>query len=174
MASAARGETSARHALYERYREFVFRAAFRFTGNEADARDIAQDVFVALFTRAAAFSPQGKFTTYLWRVVANRCLNERAKRQLRLEVPDSEAALNALPELPERAPDRLLEQRQVQERVRRAIVALPERQRLAVVLSRFEGLSYEEIAAALDCSVSSVESLLFRARQGLAKSLAQG
>ena len=173
MARAAEGDRTAWRELYERHRDFVFRAAHRLTGSEAEARDLTQDVFVALFTRARAFKLQGKFTTYLWRVVANRFLNERAKARQRLEDPADERLLQ-LPGPAELAPDRQLEKRELQEKVRGAILQLPERQRLAVVLHRFEGLAYEGIAEALGCSVSSVESLLFRARQSLAKSLAEG
>jgi RNA polymerase sigma-70 factor (ECF subfamily) len=76
-----------------------------------------------------------------------------------------------LAESEERSPERLLERKRSAARVRAAILSLPERQRLAVVLSRFEGMSYEEISQALSCSVSSVESLLFRARQNLLRRL---
>lgn len=172
MARAGAGDQAARRALYERHQEFVFRAAFRFTGNEADARDLAQDVFVALFSRVHRYAAQGRFTTYLWRVVANRFLNEREKTRRHVEVPDAVAVLSALPDAPERSPEREAERRETDQRVREAILALPERQRLAVVLSRFEGLDYEGIASALGCSVSSVESLLFRAREKLARALA--
>jgi RNA polymerase sigma-70 factor (ECF subfamily) len=72
---------------------------------------------------------------------------------------------------PEPRPDELLEDAQLRSVVRSAVAALPPRQRIAVLLSRFEGLSYEEIADALDCSISSVESLLFRARQALERTL---
>jgi len=173
MSRAAAGDRGAWRELYEAHRDFVFRTALRFTGNADAARDVAQDVFVALFTSGRGFDPKGKFTTYLWRVVANRCLNERARSRQRLEDPADERTLQ-LPGPAEQAPDRQLERREVQDKVRGAILALPERQRLAVVLRRFEGLSYEGIAEALECSVSSVESLLFRARENLARSLAQG
>ncbi|MBI5549678.1 MAG: sigma-70 family RNA polymerase sigma factor [Deltaproteobacteria bacterium] len=172
MARVAQGDLLAWRTLYERQRDYVFRAALRFMGNEADARDVVQDVFVSLFSRAGSFRTSGKLTTYLWRVVANRCLNERARARNRAEAPASGVAgLESVAAPEERAPDRQLEHREVREQVQRAILALPERQRLAVILSRYEGLSYEEIASALECSVSSVESLLFRARQGLAKAL---
>jgi RNA polymerase sigma-70 factor (ECF subfamily) len=168
---ASTGDRDAWRELYGRYREFAFRAAFRFLGSEAEARDVAQDVFVSLFSKARDFRPEGKFSTYLWRVVANRCLNERARARNRVDSSGAQAEAERVPESSERAPDSELERRQLQQRVQRAILELPERQRMAVVLSRYEGLSYEEIALALECSISSVESLLFRARQNLARSL---
>ncbi|MHB8879192.1 MAG: RNA polymerase sigma factor [Myxococcaceae bacterium] len=163
------GDRAALHALYQRHGDFVFRAALRHLGDEDEARDVVQDVFAGLFGRARAYTAQGRFTTLLWRVVANRCLNERARphrRDRARGIADEEEAL-AAPAAAEEQPDRQLERRQTREAVRAAILSLPERQRLALVLSRYEGLSYEEIAQALSCSVSSVESLLFRARQNL-------
>jgi RNA polymerase sigma-70 factor, ECF subfamily len=171
MAQVVAGDRLAWRALFERHKDFVFSIAYRFMGDEHDARDVLQDVFVALFAQASRYKPTGAFRSYLWRLVANRCLNERARAHRRLQT-DLGEQLAALPDTENKEPHRLLEARETTEAVRAAILALPERQRFAVILSRYEGSSYEEIAEALSCSVSSVESLLFRARQSLAKSLA--
>jgi len=170
MARAAAGDRAAWHALYVAHADFVHRTASRFAGNEADARDITQDVFLSLFLHAGGWKPTASLTSWLWRLAANRCLNEGAKAGRRLAA--GAAALETVPEPPERAPDRQLERHEEQERVRTAIMALPERQRLAVILSRYEELSYEGIAQALSTSVSAVETLLFRARRSLAQKLA--
>lgn len=170
---AIAGDRAAWRVLYEQHRDFVFRVAVRFLGDEGEARDVAQDVFVHVFTRVESYRPDGRFRTYLYRVVANRCLNERARARHRRRVNGRDADEAALAAAPDRAgsPEEQLVRAQEDERVRSAIGRLPERQRLAVILSRFEGLSYEEIAAALETTVSSVESLLFRARQALARDL---
>lgn len=170
MARTAAGDRPAWRTLFERHGRFVLAVAYRYLGDETEARDILQDVFVALFTHARDYQPSSPFRSYLWRVVANRCLNERAHARHRLRAGAEE--LDAIADAERKAPDRLAEARQVESAVRRAVLALPDRQRMAVVLSRFEGLSYEETAQALSCSVSSVESLLFRARQTLARALA--
>ncbi len=171
---AIAGNRTAWHALYLAHNEFVFRVAARFLGDEAEARDVAQDVFVQIFTRLSTYRPVGRFRTYLYRVVANRCLNERARarHQRHATADEHDDAFAAVTDLAE-SPEERLVRREEARRVRAAIARLPERQRLAVVLSRFEGLSYEGIAAALDATVSSVESLLFRARQALARDLAE-
>lgn len=171
MARAGRGDRAAWHALYVAHRDFVHALALRFLGDEAGARDATQDVFVSLFARASAYRPTAGLAAYLRRVTVNRCLDERARARIRRR---AEAPAPALEEVPSRAPgpEALLEREETGAAVRAAVAALPGRQRMAVVLSRFEGLSYEEIAEALDCSVSSVESLLFRARQKLARELA--
>jgi len=170
MTRAGRGDRTAWHALYVRHKDFVYFTALRFLGEEAAARDATQDVFVSLFSHAKAYRPTASFWSYLRRVTVNRCINERtlAQNRRRQDVPET-----ALDQIAARGLDveALLERGQSEAAVRAAVAALPERQRMAVVLARFEGLSYEEIADALDCSVSSVESLLFRARQKLARAL---
>jgi RNA polymerase sigma-70 factor (ECF subfamily) len=169
---AISGDRSAWRALYQEHNDFVFRVAARYLGDEAEARDVAQDVFVQVFTRVASYRPVGRFRTYLYRVVANRCLNERARarHQRRTGGTEGEAALAAVPDGAGSAEEQLAQEQEARG-VRAAIARLPERQRIAVILSRYEGLSYGEIAAALETTVSSVESLLVRARQTLAREL---
>jgi RNA polymerase sigma-70 factor (ECF subfamily) len=170
MVRAGGGDRDAWHALYDRHRSFVFATALRFLGDEAAARDTSQDVFVSLFSHAKAYRPTASFSSYLRRITVNRCLNERASARNRRRQEGFEPELEAIV-AGDLDPHALLERREIELAVRAAIAALPARQRMAVILSRFEGLSYEEIALALDCSVSSVESLLFRARQKLASAL---
>ena len=173
-ARASSGDRGALRELYLAHRDAAWRVAVRYLGDEADARDVVQDVFVTLLSKPDSYSPSSRFSTWLWRVVANRCLNRRAKAGFRGGARDAGAgALEELAEDPGRSPEAALLQAETATRVRAAIEALPDRQRLAVLLSRFEGLSYEEIAAALETSVSSVESLLFRARRALAEALAE-
>ncbi len=168
MKDVAARDRQAVKILYERHVEFVFRVAYTFLFDEDDARDITQSVFVALMESAHRYSPAAKFTTWLYRIVANRCLNHRSKarRRLRGSQPDRDI-LEQIPASEEARPDRCLERAERVARVRRALLKLPERQRLAVVLRHFEEMRYEEIATALGCSKRSVESLLFRARQSL-------
>jgi RNA polymerase sigma-70 factor (ECF subfamily) len=171
---AAAGDRGALRDLYLLHRDAAQRLAFRYLGDEAEARDVVQDVFVTLLSQPAAFAPTARFSTWLWRVVVNRCLNRREKAGFRGDRREAgAAALESLQADPARAPEAALLRAEEEARVRAAIEALPERQRMAVLLSRFEGRSYEEIADALETSVSSVESLLFRARRALAAALAE-
>ena len=171
MSRAGEGDRVAWQMLYARHRQFVYATAFRFLDDEAAARDVTQDVFVSLFSHAGAYRSTAKFQTFLRRVTVNRCINERASARNRHAVESPDQALATVAGHRE-DPEAQLERDQTAAVVRDAVAALPARQRMAVILSRFEGLSYEEIAQALDCSVSSVESLLFRARQNLAVALA--
>ncbi len=170
MARAGEGDRSAWQTLYVRHRDRVFRTALRFLADEPAARDVAQDVFVSVFAHARSYRFTASFVSYLRRVTVNRCINARASAHAARRDPSGEEALRAAVGH-DPGPEARLEQRETAEAVRAAVAALPPRQRMAVILSRFEGLSYEEIAAALECSISSVESLLFRARQTLARTL---
>lgn len=172
MARAGRGDRAAWHTLYVRHRDRVFRTALRYLAEEAAARDVTQDVFISVFAHAKSYRPTAGLPSYLRRVTVNRCINARASAHEahRLTSDDAQAALR---DVADRNPDPeiRLEQRETEAAVRTAVGALPARQRMAVILSRFDGLSYEEIADALGCSISSVESLLFRARRALARAL---
>jgi RNA polymerase sigma-70 factor, ECF subfamily len=173
MALAAEGDRAAWKTLYLRHRDRVFRIALRFLEEEASARDVTQEVFISLFAHARSYRSTGSFPSYLRRVTVNRCMNLRASAHETHRAASADAALqDVVDSAPD--PEARLQCEQTAAAVRAAIAALPPRQRMAVVLSRFEGLSYEEIASTLECSISSVESLLFRARQGLARSLGRG
>ena len=170
MSRAGEGDRSAWKALYVRHRDLVFRTALRFLADEPAARDVTQDVFVSVFAHARSYRPTGSFLSYLRRVTVNRCINARASAHAARRHPSSEDVLREVVDHSP-GPEARLEQKETAAAVRAAVAALPPRQRMAVILSRFDGLSYEEIAAALECSISSVESLLFRARQTLARTL---
>lgn len=170
MERAGEGDRAAWKALYVRHRDRVFRTALRFLAEEPAARDVTQEVFLSLFAHAKSYRPTGNFLSYLRRLTVNRCMNVRASAHETRRVQSADAVLR---DVADQAPDpeARLQRDQTAAAVRAAIAALPTRQRMAVILSRFESLSYEEIAVALECSISSVESLLFRARQGLARAL---
>ena len=172
MARAARGDRGAWRSLYARHRDHVFRMELRFLGQEPAARDVAQEVFISLFAHARSYRPRGSFLRYLRRMTVNRCMNVRASAHESRRVMSADAVRSDLADGAPSAQE-LLERDETAAAVQAAIAGLPARQRMAVVLSRFEGMSYDEIAAVLECSISSVESLLFRARQALARALSR-
>jgi RNA polymerase sigma-70 factor (ECF subfamily) len=169
---AGAGDRDAVQALYDRHAGFVFRTAYRFVVDEEDARDITQSVFVSLIQSADRYRPEARLTTWLYRIVVNRCLNHRSQASRRLrKYSRDDGALEQWPAPEEERPDRQLERSEEVGRVHAAMLELPERQRMALILSRFEEMSYQEIAEAMGCSKNSVESLLFRARRQLRRSL---
>ena len=146
MVQIAAGRAGAFEALVRRHEERVLRIALRFAP-QADAEDIGQDVFLSVFRAASRYTPRAQFTTWLYRIVVNACLSHRRRMQP-VPAPRPEPSDTA-------------------DRVREAVGQLPERQRLAVILHRFDGLPHREIAAALDTTESAIESLLARAYAAL-------
>ena len=141
--------------------------ARRILGNDAHAEDIVQDALLRVWTNAPRWRPEAAFRTWLYRVVVNLCLN--AKRR----APD--LPLDAASDAPDPAAraDDVLAERERDRQLNAAIAALPDRQRAAIALTYQEGLGNAEVAAVLDTSVSSVETLLVRARQSLRAALAE-
>ncbi|MFO8071503.1 MAG: RNA polymerase sigma factor [Polyangia bacterium] len=173
MENLARGDRQALRVIYERHAEFVYRVAYRFAGSEEDARDITQSVFVTIMQSAGRYKAKGKLRTWIYRVVVNRCLKHRtrADRRLRAELTDRD--FEEIPAADENRPDRIAQRAERAGKLWAAIRELPQRQRVALISSRFEGQSYEEIANALGSSKKSVESLIVRARRSLAKSFSK-
>jgi RNA polymerase sigma-70 factor (ECF subfamily) len=165
MARTAQGDGRAFRTLAERHAGHALRLARRILGNEALAEDIVQDALLRVWIHAPRWRPEAAFRTWLYRVVVNLCLNaKRRPADLPLDAAGHVAD-------PADAADADLEIRERDRRLAGAIGALPERQRAAIVLSYQEGLSNAEVAAVLDTSVSSVETLLVRAKRALRTSL---
>lgn len=163
------GDESAFAALFERYRARVLNTAYHFLGNKDTAQDVAQEVFVKIYTSTKAYRPDAAFSTWLYRITANACLDHLRKHKHHKAVSEeiSESVLD-----PAALPQAQVESEELAREVRSALAALPENQRIAVVLQRHEELSYRQIADVLKISVPAVESLLFRAKQSLRARLA--
>jgi len=168
------GDHAAFRTLVERHQNAVIGTVAKMLGNPSEAEDIAQQVFLRIWRNAKRYRPDAKFTTYLFTITRNLVFNETRRRSRKKEVSSDEREehSNQLVEAsPDRQPDAELLQAELQKAVDDAIAALPEAQRMAVVLRRYEQLSYEEIADVLSLSVSAVKSLLFRARTTLRDAL---
>lgn len=168
---AAQGDERAFEQLVGRYQPAVFNTIYRYTGNQADVQDLAQEVFIKVWQNAAKFKGRSRFSTWLYRIVVNHCLNYRRKYRRPHFSLDEMVEQGNIPDPLIVEPDP--EQRRKVELVRRAIDELPERQRMALILAQFEERSYAEIAEIMKVSVSSVESLIFRARRALRERLAK-
>lgn len=174
MKRIAMGDDQAFATLIERHQDMVVGTVAKMLGNASEAEDISQQVFLRIWKSAKRYKPSAKFTTYLFTITRNLVFNEIRRRKRRNEVSSDEREENAHIEISdsdERRPDRQLERQELTKIVDKAIAALPEQQRLAVVLRRYEQMPYEEIAEILDISLSAVKSQLFRARTTLRESL---
>jgi len=170
---ARRGDERAFAHLLRLHQNRVYDLLVRMLGDRAEAEDVAQEVFVAFHRALPAFRGDSRVSTWLFRIAKNHCLNRLKYRGRRGEGQHVEldALDRAGAEGPE-TPERTLERAQVNERVQAAIAALPEEQRLVLVLRDIEDLSYEEIAAVLEQPEGTVKSRLHRARLALARRLA--
>ena len=168
------GDHAAFRQLVERHKDAVIGTVAKMLGNPSDAEDISQQVFLRIWRNAKRYRPDAKFTTYLYTITRNLVFNETRRRSRKKEVSSDEREEHSnqwVEASPDRQPDAELLQAELRSAVDAAIAALPEVQRMAVVLRRYEQLPYEEIAEVLHTSLPAVKSLLFRARTTLRESL---
>jgi RNA polymerase sigma-70 factor (ECF subfamily) len=164
------GDREAFRLLFEVYKDRVFSIARYSLGDEAAADDVTQQIFVKLITRIGQFRGESEFTTWLYRLVINTCLDERRKRRRFLPVSEFETA-QPMSNTNQRSPEMRYARREVADSVRQAIGGLKPKMRLPILLKYIEGLSYEEIAEVLGCSKGTVASRLNRAHKALAGKL---
>jgi RNA polymerase sigma-70 factor, ECF subfamily len=171
------GNESGFEELVQRHQVKVINFIYYFLNDRWEAEDVAQEVFLKVWRNAHKFKGKSKFSTWLYRIVINTCLNH--KRSGKKESNPQDSISNPLdgqnnPELAGKTqcnPHQVMEKKERETVVNQSIRLLPQNQRMALILSRFEGYSYTEIAELMKVSISSVESLLFRAKQKLAKIL---
>lgn len=160
--------------LVEIHQHAVIGTVAKMLGSPDDAEDIAQQVFVRIWKSAKRYQPQAKFTTWLFTITRNLVFNEMRRRQRKPSVSINEREDDfhiGTPDDPSKTPDATALQNELEIAVDRAIQDLPEKQRMAVILRRYEEMPYEEIGEILKLSLPAVKSLLFRARVQLKESL---
>ena len=170
MKRVAGGDTEAFRDLIEAHQARIVGTVAKMLGDSSDAEDIAQQVFLRVWKSAGRYQPTAKFTTWLFRITRNLVLNELRRRRRHPLVPLDREADEPRFEAPDttgHTPAQSLLEEELQAAIQSAIDGLPEVQRMAVVLRRYEGIPYEEIAEVLDLSVPAVKSALFRARTEL-------
>ncbi len=172
LACLAAGDGDALVGLVERHQDRLLRLCERLLGDREEARDAVQDVFLKVYGKAASYRPRGQVYTWIYRIAANHCLNRLRRRNLvrffsLTRAPDEEPAAHAEPISEAADPATAAETRQRWRATRRAIDRLPVGQRAVLVLAKFEGLSYKQIAEALAITPGAVESRLFRAMRNL-------
>jgi RNA polymerase sigma-70 factor, ECF subfamily len=164
MLRTSSGETEAYRELFDRHYARAVNLVYRFLGDRDLAEDVAMEAFARVYESRRQFRGSSKFSTYLHRVLVNLSINA-ARRGGRASTQD----LDGL-ELPSPArddPAAVAQRSEVARAVRNAMLALPERQRLALVLTRYQELSYQDAAEAMGVSVKALESLLHRAKQSI-------
>lgn len=175
MLKFQQGDRSAFDALFEKYKKPLVNFTYRFSGNKMIAEELTQETFLRVYKAAKNYSPTAKFSTWLFRIATNLCLNERRRIENRFwtdgydkeyHAGQPEANYNAV-----KPPHKLAEQREKHFLIQKAVLALPDKQRAALLLLIQNGFSYKEIGSQMNLSEKAVKSLIFRARQNLKQKL---
>lgn len=175
MERISAGEEEAFKLLIEKHQHAVVGTVSKMLGSPTEAEDISQQVFLRVWKSASTYKPTAKFTTFLFTIVRNLVFNEMRRKKTRKQVSIEEQGEDWGMEVPDKSTPAPSEEALQEELIRvvdMAIADLPEPQRIAIVLRRYENLPYEEISKVLNTSVSAVKSHLFRARTTLKKELA--
>ncbi|HUU59071.1 MAG TPA: sigma-70 family RNA polymerase sigma factor [Phycisphaerae bacterium] len=174
------GETAAFEELVRRNTSKIHALVYRFLGDPGVVEDLSQEVFLRVYRTAPRYQPTAKFSTWLYRIVANLSFNvlrdRRKGRRVQLDVPgsdDPEALYRNVPDDHGPRPHHDMDAHELEQKVAQAISALPGNQKIAIILNKYESKSYEDIAAILGCSTMAVKSLLSRARGNLRESLSR-
>ena len=165
---AARGDERSFEALIAPYVDVTYRLCLRMMGNEQDAADMAQEALVRAWRRLSTYKAQSRFSTWLYRIASNVCLDELRKRKNR--EAESLPALQESgfdPADEQNTPEQALDRKDTRAQLARAISSLNEEQRTALLLRDVHGLSYDEIASVLDMNLNTVKSRIARARASL-------
>lgn len=174
---AQMGDNKAFELLIDEHFKKIYNIAYRLSGNEADASDMTQEVLIKIFRHIGAFNGNSKFSTWVYRVATNTCLDELKKIKRRstysldaeLDTGENEVVVQVRDEAP--TPDIVAEQKELSAAVGKAIKRLSPDHSAVVILRDIQGMSYEEIAKILNCSVGTVKSRLNRGRAQLKKIL---
>src|SRR6266478_1173247 len=170
MARIREGDMEALRLLVETHQARIIGTISKMLGSDAESEDLAQQVFIRVWKSAPRYRPTAKFTTWLFRITRNLVFNElRRKRHF---VDHTEEVAEPA-ERVEKEPDRVLLEGELQKAIQEAINQLPESQRMAIILRRYEDMSYEDIAKVMETTVPAVKSILFRARAELREKLAK-
>ncbi|MFW6019997.1 MAG: RNA polymerase sigma factor [Bacteroidales bacterium] len=173
-----KGDKQAFRQLVEDHKNMVYTTAYGFVHNKAEAEDIAQEVFVEVFNSIDKFKGEAKISTWIYRITVNKSINAlnkmkrigKVKQTTTSYDPENENSLE-IPEETKNSPDAIHENQERREILENAIDGLPENQKTAFVLHKYDGLAYKQISDIMETSLSSVESLLHRAKTNLQKKL---
>jgi len=169
------GDREAFNRIVEKHSKSIINFIYRFTASREDAEDLAQDVFIRVYNAAQSYSPSAKFTTWIYRIASNISIDFIRKRKgeknnssldEKFETDEGSPG-NQTADINAPQPDKEAEQNETNEEINGVLQSLPENQRAAIIMKIYEDRPYAEIAQVLGVSISSVESLIFRARSSL-------
>jgi RNA polymerase sigma-70 factor (ECF subfamily) len=164
------GDISCFGTLFDKYKTKLLNFVYRFVGNQIDAEDITQEVFLRVYNSKNKYKPKSKFSTWIYKIAKDLCIDYLRKHKHEI-IPIDEEIIQQLSDKTNDEPNVSAERNEINKIIHSALFSLPVNQRTALYLKVYENKSYKEIAQILGCSVSAVESLIFRARQSLKEKL---
>lgn len=178
LSDFTKGDEDSFNQILNRHKKPLINFIYRYTLNDTDAEDIAQEVFLKIYLNASKFKPNAKFSTILYKIAINLSIDFIRKKKRKMSIANifsldawfhsKDGEINReFQDSSRNTPEAILELKEQSLSIERLLENLPENQRLAIVLKVYEKKNYKEIADIMNCSISSVESLLFRARQNL-------
>lgn len=170
MLKAGEGNLQSFEELVLKHQKAVLNAAFRYTGNPSVAEELTQDVFVRVFRAAKSYRPEARFSTWLFTIVRNVCMNYKMREGKQDHQMDADNDLVEISQSQENPEQRAI-RRELEMKIQEAIMSLPETLRMPLILSQFQQMPYEEIAKVLELSVAAVKVRIHRARNALAQRL---
>ena len=170
------GDKSAFDLLVIKYQHRIIQLVNRYVKDPSEAQDVAQESFIKAYRALGNFRGDSAFYTWLYRIAINTAKNYLVSRNRRysdyhIDVQDAEQVENSLQLKVMETPDNLLQNDEIIDAIKKAIENLPEEMKVAIMLREFEGMSYEEIAQAMECPVGTVRSRIFRAREAIDEKL---
>ena len=165
ISQCQKGDQEALKEIFDQYHKRVYRIAYGMVRQREEALDIVQEVFIKLFRSIRNFKGKSKFYTYLYRMTVNTAIDHTRRREKIPPLSLDEGKGIQLSEEVESRPDRILLHKELKEKVKEAMEKLPNDQRMALVLRGVEGLSYQEMAEAMGCSIGTVMSRLHYGRK---------
>jgi RNA polymerase sigma-70 factor, ECF subfamily len=173
----SKGDKAAFEILFIRYKDMVYNVCCRFIEDPDDVNDVSQDIFIKLYHSLGSFQYNSKLSTWIYRICVNHCLNilrkKKRYRMLSIDFLLEKFGWGENHDLADKSYDleKNIENNEDLEILNKALHTLPEKQKTALILNKFDDLTNAEIAKIMNCSISSVDSLIFRAKQNLSKKL---
>jgi len=175
MRRCRQGDMSAFELIVLRYKDAIFNFIYHFVSDYHRAQDISQETFLRVLKNVDRYKSRNCFKTWLYRIAVNLCKNELRNRNRRRTFSLEDSFLDIEKVSSERyiPPDEFYERLEEQKMIQSALKELPSDQRMAIIMREYQDLSYEEIAAALNCSLGAVKSKIYRARQNIKRILVE-
>lgn len=173
MMKAKSGDKGAFSELMRRHYRGVLNYIYRFTNNRENSEDLAQEVFLRVYRSVKRWKPEAKFSTWLYKIATNVCITEVKNRGREQSVSLDEIEENAgdLGDPKAEETDSLTFRREIGSAIFEALESLPERERIAIILCKYQGLPYEEVAEVIGCTVGAVKAYVHRGRMKLIQKL---